>query len=52
MARAMDLLEYEVIWGILVGRWKLDRSLSRSEQVKRGPQPYQPYVGGDYHPAG
>jgi hypothetical protein len=28
------MLEYEVIWGILVGRLKLFRSLSRSEQVK------------------
>jgi len=36
------MLEDEVIWGILVGRLKLYRSLSRSEQVKTllaGPSP-------------
>jgi len=39
------LLEGEVIWGTLVCRLKLDRSLSRSEQVKTllaGPSPISP----------
>ncbi len=41
----MLLLEDEVIWGILVCRLKLDRSLSRSDQVKTllaGPSPISP----------
>jgi hypothetical protein len=33
-AYGVSVLENEVIWGILVCRLKLDRSLSRSEQVK------------------
>jgi hypothetical protein len=38
--------------GHLVGRLKLDRSRSRRKKVKTlvaGPQPYQPYLGGDCH---
>jgi len=41
----LSLLEDEVIWGILVCRLKLNRSLSRSEQVKTllaGPSPISP----------
>jgi len=40
-----SLLEYEVIWGILIFWLLLDRSLSRSEQVKTllaGPSPISP----------
>ncbi len=41
------LLKDEVIWGILVCRLKLNRSLSKNSTS--GPQPYQPSKGGDYH---
>ncbi len=42
---SLHMLKDEVIWGILVCRLKLDRSLSRSEQVKTllaGPSPISP----------
>jgi len=44
------LMEDEVICGILVCRLKLNRSLSRraGKNSTSGPQPYQPYEGGDY----
>ncbi len=46
------VLEYKVIWGHLVNRLKLNRSLSRSEADENsssGPQTYEPYGDGDCH---
>jgi len=45
------VLEYEVIWGhtdiLVVAVRRLSRR--KVKTLLAGPQPYQPYEGGDYH---